>query len=181
MAKKKHSKRMTVGIILLIVLAILLTGTTFAIVYSIVSVDNHMFEAGYVQLDLNGGQPVIRMEEFTFEPGATVEKEFYLENLSTWDVYYKIYFDNIEGRLAEALETKITYGEKVLYEGQASELTRDRVLAADDILAIGEKRYLKISFYFPKSSGNDLQDRTFDFDICADATQTKNNPERLFY
>lgn len=179
--KKKNSKRMTVGIILLIVLSLLLCITTFALVYSLVSVDNHIFEAGYVKIDLNGGEPVIREEDFVLEPDMTVEKDFYIENQSSWSVYYKIYFDNLSGELADVLEVTILDGDKVLYQGIVSELTRDKVLAADDELAIGEKRVLTAKFHFPKSAGNDLQNRTLEFDLCADATQTKNNPERLFY
>ena len=172
---------MTVGIILFIVIAILLCITTFALIYSMISVDSHIFEAGYVKLDLNGGVPVIEVDEFIFEPGMTVVKEFYLENLSTWDVYYKIYFANTEGELADILQITIADGEKILYEGTATGLTRESVKAADDELAIGEKRILTATFHFPKEAGNETQDRTLYFDLCADATQTKNNPERLFY
>ena len=180
MSKNTTSKKLTFGIIILIILSLALCVTTFALVYSMISVDNNIFRTGAVDINLNDGKPVIEEREFIFEPGITVEKEFFIENNSTWSVYYKLYFDNVEGELADVLEVTVYNGDKVLYSGTASQLNRDSVLAADDQLEIGEKRILKITFHFPESIGNDAQSQTLKFDLRADAVQTKNNPDRLF-
>lgn len=174
-------KKLTAGIITVIILAVCLFITTFALVRETIFVENNLFHTGSVKINLNDGNPIIEEHEFLFEPGMTVKKDFFIENQSTWDVYYKLYFDNIDGGLADVLEITVKDRDKVLYHGTASELKRTDVGAADDILRINETRSLSVYFYFPKEIGNSAQDMTLTFDICADAVQTKNNPEKLFY
>ena len=180
MNDSKTAKRLTGGIVAIIILALCLAITTFALVYATVSVENNLFHTGEVRINLNNGEPVIQEHEFLFEPGMTVEKEFFIENESTWDVYYKIYFDNVSGGLADVLTVTIKDGEKTLYSGTANELTRKNVIAADDTLKIGERRNLIVIFFFFVEKGNEAQNLDLTFTMCADATQTKNNPNRLF-
>ena len=180
MSESKTAKRLTGGIIAIIILAICLAVTTFALVYATVSVENNLFHTGEVKINLNDGEPVIREHEFIFEPGMTVIKDFFIENESTWDVYYKIYFDDVSGGLADVLEVTIKDGDKTLYSGTASKLTRQNVIAADDTLKIGERRDLTVVFHYPESSGNETQNLDLKFTLCAEATQTKNNPNKLF-
>ena len=180
MSESKTAKKLTGGIIAIIILAICLAVTTFALVYATVSVENNLFHTGEVKINLNDGEPVIREHEFIFEPGMTVIKDFFIENESTWDVYYKIYFDDVSGGLADVLEVTIKDGDKTLYSGTANELTRQNVIAADDTLKIGERRDLTVVFHYPESSGNDTQNLDLTFTMCTEATQTKNNPNKLF-
>lgn len=180
MNDSKTAKRLTGGIVAIIILALCLAITTFALVYATVSVENNLFHTGEVRINLNNGKPVIQEHEFLFEPGMTVKKDFFIENESTWDVYYKIYFDNVSGGLADVLTVTIKDGEKTLYSGTANELTRKNVIAADDTLKIGERRNLTVIFHFPEEKGNEAQNLDLTFTMCADATQTKNNPNRLF-
>lgn len=180
MADTNTAKKLTGGIITIIVLAICLCFTTFALVWATVSVENNLFHTGSVDINLNDGKPVIHENEFIFEPGMTVKKEFFIENNSTWSVYYKIYFDNVSGGLADVLLVTVKDGEKTLYTGTANELNRQSVTAADDILQMKEKKTLTVVFYYPEDKGNDTQNLDLSFTICADATQTKNNPNRLF-
>lgn len=177
---KKTAKRLTASVITIIVLSICLCVTTFALVFATVSVDNNLFHTGKVEINLNDGKPVIEEHEFLFEPGMTVQKDFFIENNSTWDVYYKLYFDHIEGGLADVLKAQIRDGEKTLFSGTAAELTKTNVGAADDILKLHERRELQIIFHFPEEAGNAAQNLDLTFDFCADAVQTKNNPNRLF-
>ena len=109
-----------------------------------------------------------------------VNKEFFIENESTWDVYYRLYFDQVSGGLADVLEVTILDGDKTLYSGKAAELTKQNIAAADDLLRVGERRTLTARFHFPEDSGNAAQNLSLSFALCADATQTKNNPNRLF-
>ena len=90
------------------------------------------------------------------------------------------YFDDIEGGLANVLDVTVTDGEKVLYSGKVNELTRHNVTAADDTLEIGQRRNLTVFFHFPEAAGNEAQNLRLSFTLCAEATQTKNNPYRLF-
>lgn len=176
----KTAKKLTASVAAVIVLAICLCITTFALVYSTVAVNNNLFQTGKIKIDLNGGQPVITEHEYLFEPGMTVEKPFYIENLGTWDVYYKLYFNNIEGSLADVLDVEIRDGDTVLFGGKIADLTKEKVGAAEDILKLNERRDLTISFHYPEEAGNSGQAQYLAFDLKADAVQTKNNPNRLF-
>ena len=180
MTENKTAKKLTGGIIAIVILAVCLFITTFALVYATVSVENNLFHTGGVKINLNGGKPVIQEHEFLFEPGMTVEKEFFIENESSGDVYYRIYLDNVSGGLANVLDITVKDGERVLYSGTANELTRQNVTAADDTLKIGQRRTLKAVFSFPADKGNAAQNLDLTFTICAEATQTKNNPNKLF-
>ena len=88
-------KKLTGGIISVVILALCLCVTTFALVWATVTVENNLFHTGTVKINLNDGEPVIQQHEFLFEPGMTVEKDFFIQNQSTGDVYYKLYFDNV--------------------------------------------------------------------------------------
>ena len=180
MAENKTAKRLTGGIIAIVALAVCLCITTFALVYASVSVENNLFHTGKVKINLNDGKPVIREHEFIFEPGMTVEKDFFIENDSSWDVYYRIYLENVSGGLKDVLEITVKDGDRALYSGTASELTQQNVTAADDTLKIGQKRNLTVYFHFPEDKGNETQNLDLTFTMCTEATQTKHNPNRLF-
>lgn len=72
------SKKLTASIVTVIVLAICLCITTFALIWATVSVENNLFHTGIVKINLNDGKPVIEEHEFLFEPGMTVKKDYYL-------------------------------------------------------------------------------------------------------
>lgn len=178
--KSKTEQKLTGGIIAIVILAICLCITTFALAWATVSIDNNLFHTGTVKINLNDGKPVMEEHEFLFEPGMTVKKDFFIENQSTWDVYYKLYFDNVGGGLADVLQITVKDGDRTLYQGTAAELNRTEVTVADDALKIKERRELTVYFYFPEEAGNSTQNLTMTFDLCADAVQTKNNPNKLF-
>lgn len=184
MSGSNLSKKLRRYIAAIVVMTLCLTITTFALVYASVGVENNIFRTGIVKINLNDGEPVITKEEFLFEPGMTVVKDFFIENDSTWDVYFRLYMDGVDGSLADVLVITIKDGDTILCTGTANELTRDCVAAAQDALAIDERRELTIWFYFPWESGNEYQNHgaAYDlcFDLCAEAVQTKNNPNRLF-
>ena len=174
------SKKLTASVVTVVVLAICLCITTFALVWATVSVENNLFHTGIVKINLNNGKPVIEEHEFLFEPGMTVKKDFFVENQSTWDVYYKLYFTNVEGGLADVLEITVKDGDRILYQGKASNLTKENVGAADDVLKLNERRNLTVYFHFPEEAGNNTQNLVLTFSMSADAVQTKNNPNKLF-
>ena len=174
------SKKLTASIVTVIILAICLCITTFALVWATVSVENNLFHTGIVKINLNDGKPVIEEHEFLFEPGMTVKKDFFIENQSTWDVYYKLYFTDVEGGLADVLEITVKDGDLTLYQGKASDLTREKVGAANDVLRLNERRELTVYFHFPEEAGNSTQNLVLTFSMSADAVQTKNNPNKLF-
>lgn len=180
MTETKTAKKLTGGIVAIILLAVCLVITTVALVYASVSVENNWFRTGEVKINLNDGNPVIREHEFLFEPGMTVEKDFFIENDSSGDVYYRIYLDAVSGGLADVLEVSVKEGDRVLYTGTANELTQPNSVAADDTLKIGQRRNLTAVFHYPENEGNDTQKLDLTFTLCAEATQVRNNPNKQF-
>ena len=166
--------------LIIVVLAIALCITTFALLYSMVKVDDNSFKTGSIKINRNDGNPVIEEEDFLFEPGMSVQKDFFIENEGTWDVYYKVYFENVKGDLAEVLDITLKDGERVVYSGKAADMTRDEIESDEEILKEGERRQMTIIFSFPENSGNETQNAYLEFNMSADAVQTKNNPNRLF-
>lgn len=180
MAETKTAKKLTGGIVAIILLTVCLCITTFALVRASVSAENNRFHTGEVRINLNDDKPVIQEHEFLFEPGMTVVKDFFIENDSTWDVYYRLYLDNVSGGLADVLTVTIKDGDKILYAGTANQLTRQNAVAADDTLKIGQRRNLTVVFHYPENSGSETRNLDLLFTLCAEATQTKNNPNKLF-
>lgn len=78
--QNKTVKKLTASVAAVIVLAVCLCVTTFALAYSVVAADNNLFRTGVIKINLNDGEPVIEEHEFLFEPGMTVEKPFFIEN-----------------------------------------------------------------------------------------------------
>ena len=111
------------GVILLVVALCI---ATFALSYPQVSVDENTFQTGTLKLNLNGGEQIISDQEFLLEPGRTMVKNFYIENEGTIDVYYNLYLENVSGDLADILDVTIKDGDKVLFEGKASELNKQQ-------------------------------------------------------
>ncbi len=176
----KTAKKLTGSVIAVVVLSVCLCVVTAALAYSTVTVDNNLFHTGTIKINLNDGKPVIEEHEFLFEPGMTVEKEFFIENKSTWDVYYRLYFSDVEGGLSDVLEVSVRDGDKILFSGKMADLTKEKAGAADDVLKLNERRNLTVSFHFPEQAGNEAEDLSVTFSMNADAVQTKNNPNKLF-
>ncbi len=176
----KTARRLVLSIAILIALSVSLVITTFAMVFSIVSVEDNIFGTGTVQINLNDDKPVIQEGEFVLEPGMTIKKDFFVKNESSCDVYYKLYFQNVSGGLADVLEIKICDGDTVLAEGNPSELTKANVEAIKEALRINEQKNLQIYFHFPNDAGNATQNLSLSFDLTVDAVQAKNNLNREF-
>ena len=94
------------------------------------------------------------------------------------------YYIQDSGQLCSKCYTKLhvhkSEDETTVSLDEINELTERKVIAADDTLKIGQRRNLTVVFHYPESSGNDTQNLDLTFTMCAEATQTKNNPGRLF-
>lgn len=198
--KTRAERKMWAGVLTVLLLTVCLAFTTYALVtYTYIVRDGETYTTGTIYIDLNDEQPIIQKDEFRFEPGVLVEKEFYLWNYGSGESYYRLYFDDIGGdkKLADAIEITITdpglvctsqgHGVvdsganrgprqikgKILYHGYLSELV-DKV-TADDYLKVNECRHLYMYFHFPEELGNQYRDLTLSFNLKADAVQKKNN------
>ncbi len=180
MSKSKTEIKLTLTAASIFLIIICLVVTSLAITYSTVTIAQNSFSTATVSINVNNDAPIINEEEFKFEPGATLKKDFFIMNTGTCSVYYKIYLQNITGDLADIIEIQILDGDEVLYSGTANQLTRYKVLAAEDTLAVGATKNLTMSFYYPPEEGNAGQEDKLYFDLTVDAVQVANNPDKSF-
>ncbi len=166
----------------LIGITILLLSTcmlALAISLEKIKIEDNVFQIGNIDINLNNGQAIIN-NDFLLEPGATIEKDFFIENVGSSPAYFKLYFKDIEGKLAEILDVKIKENDKVLYSGKLADLTRFKVKVNDDILDAKEKKELKLIIKTPEDTPNAYQNSKLTFVLSADAVQTKNNDKKEF-
>ncbi len=174
-------KKLTISIASLIILCLGLCVTSFALGMNVYKVSSNSFQTGGIEIDLNGGAPIIWEDEFLFEPGMTVEKPFYIQNKGTWSVYYKLYFSQVSGNLGDILDVAILdEEEKMLLSGKLSALTEQDVPALENELGLQERQNLTVRFHFPEEEGNACQGGSLTFELSAIAVQTKNNPDKEF-
>lgn len=179
MTNKIPSKKFIISAIIIAVAVIGLCVTTYAATRSGAKSEG-FFQIGEIRININDGKSVINAGEFLFEPGATIEKEFFVKNEGTGDAYYKVYFEDIKGDLANVLNVSVLDGEEILFKGSADRFTRNNVLTAENILTTNEKRNLKIIFHYPSESDNAGQGCDLSFKLCAEAVQAKNNFNKEF-
>lgn len=175
------ARRLTASIVMILLLTAALSVTTFLLVETHLSSEGSLlFRAGEVRLNLNDGQPVITESDCLFAPGTNVEKPFTIENGSTCAVWYKFYFTNTDGVLAEDITVEIRDGDTVLVAGKMAELTEAASGAVATCLDVGEKKTLTMVFRFDETADNDRQGLYLRFDFSAKAVQVKNNPDKKF-
>ena len=179
MGESSTTRKYRHSVIILIILILCLCITSFALAYANLVVSGNLFTTAEVSLSLQDGAPVFDAVQW-IEPGATIEREFFVKNTGSADAYYKLYFTNIDGELADHLIVTLKDGDKVLYNGKGSEFTKENAVLFKDDLLIGEKRVYTLSVYLPKGADNAVQNKEFYFDFVADAVQSKNNPNILF-
>lgn len=177
--QNKPIKKFFSGLLLVVLLLALCAGGLYAYKHY-VSVQENTFQTGTLKINLNDGYAILYAHEYRFEPGMTVERDFFIKNEGTLDAYYKLYFTNVSGELADFLKVTIKDGDAVLYDGTLISLSRENAAAANKLLSAGETHTLTAVFHLPKTAGNAAQSKEVAFDLCADAVQAKNNPNRFF-
>lgn len=180
MSSSINFKKMINKILLIIILIICFFITTFAVMKHLVVVEDNLFQTGSIKINLNDGNPIIEENELLFEPGMTLAKQFFVENQGTFDVYYKIYFDELQGDLIDVLNVTIKKDDDVIYNGTPSNLNKKNVDVVDEILGVNDKHVLDIIFHYPENANNSTQGDNISFIVNVDAIQVKNNPNRLF-
>ena len=179
-AVTQSRRRLFFGIFLAAFLILGLGVTSVALVWQKVAVEENLFQTGNVSINLNDGQPILRKNMF-FEPGMVIKEDFTLSNEdSTCDVYYRLYFTEVKGDLAEVLQVEVFDGDTTIFEGTLADMNGKKSEGADGILREGETRAMTIVFRVPEDCGNVMQGSTILFDLNADAVQTVNNPDGLF-
>lgn len=173
-------RKLFFGIFLALFLMLGLGITSVALVWRKVAVEENLFQTGILSINLNDGQPVFRKDMF-FEPGMVIEEDFTLSNEdSTCDVYYRLYFTEVKGDLAEVLQVEVFDGDMAIFEGTLAGMNGKKSEGADGVLREGETRAMTIVFRVPEDCGNVMQGSAVLFNLNADAVQTVNNPDGWF-
>ena len=180
MNEQNLKKKLTMMIVTVVLLSIGLTVTSCALASSIAQVRNNRFTMSMgVELTINDGKPVVDVTDMVYESGGTYQSEFPIANLGTFDVWYRVYLTGVDGELKD--DITVTIKEKdgtILSKGTMNQLTADKAMTGS--LAAGEEKTLTIEFYFSPDADNSAQGQTVSFNITADATQKKNNPDKDF-
>ncbi len=167
------AKRLSMSLVTLVLLCICLCVTSFALGYTFYQVEDNYFHTGTIGIDLNGGKAII--DEGKFEPGVTFDKPFYISNVGSGAVYYKLQFSNVSGELKDILEISVLDKNKtILQEGKMTSFE------LEGSLEVGERQDLIMRFHYPEEEGNRGQGEILTFEVSAIAVQTKNNPNKEF-
>ncbi len=179
MDEQSLKKKLNFMIVTIVLLVCGLTVTSLALASSIAQVQNNRFTMSMgVELNINDGNPVVDVTDVQYEPGETYKSEFPISNLGTFDVWYRVYFTDVEGELKDYITVTVKEQDgTVLCHGVMSELSYDKSVISS--LKAGEKKTLYIEFYFAPAD-NALQEKMVYFNITAAATQKQNNPSKDF-
>ena len=180
MNEQNLKKKLTMMIVTVVLLSIGLTVTSLALASSIAQIQNNRFSMSMgVELTINDGKPVVDVTDMVYEPGGTYVSEFPIANLGTFDVWYRVFFTDVNGALKDYITVTIKEADgTVLCKGTMSELSSDKVAVSS--LAAGEEKTLTIEFYFFSEAGNAAQGQSVSFNITSNATQKQNNPNKDF-
>ncbi len=184
---KKTYRKLMVRICLIMLLLLAMAVTTFAYVNSVLRVTDNTFSTGIVDIDLNGGNPIIHKIAGTgnggfVEPGGTYIADFYVKNNSSdpFGVYYKLFFTDISGGLADVLEVSIYTDDGATLLEKGTVWSINESIEAMGHLEHGETRWYTVHFHYPEEAGNATMGMSLDFNMEAEATQANNNPDMLF-
>jgi len=173
------NKKLQINVITLLLLCMGLCITSFALSYTVIKIENNFFKTGEIKINLNDGKAIINENDHLFEPGMTVEKEFFIKNNGGEPIYYKLNFTGVSGELSKAIVVKILDANRLeLVSGKVYEFETDKELIGS--LSGHEKQNLIAQFHFPEHEGNEYKGESLQFKMSAIAVQTKNNPNKEF-
>lgn len=180
MNENKLKKRLVFLVVTVVLLVASLAVTSFALADSVVAIRNNRFTMNPgVTFEVNKGDPVVDVTDIIYEPGGRYQSKIPIANNATFDVWYRVYFTDVEGGLKDDITVTVKEENgKILCQGLMYELDSDSVSVST--LAAGEEKTLYIEFYFSSDAGNDAQGQEVSFNITANATQKQNNAQKDF-
>lgn len=180
MADVSIEKKILIGTILAFLLVICLLLCMEQREFEGIFIKDNQLKTGTVELNLNDGIPLLQENEYFFYPGMTLEKTIFIENTGSDSVYYRLYFEDISGSLSDHLIVTIQDDGKTLCACTVSGMTAKNAATASGELAPAQRRNLTVCFQLPEDCPEDLENQRLHFTLCAEAVQTKNNPEMNF-
>lgn len=184
-SSKKTRQKLYSSIGIAVLLSLMLSVTTYALITSIAGVEDNSFRTGSVRIDLNGGKPIFSEDRngshMNIEPGHTLKEDFYIRNEGTADAYYRIYLKNISGDLDDILLFNLVdENGHVLFSGTAEQFDSKNAYEGEEPLAPGESITYTMTVKMPEEAGNTYKNADITFDMSADAVQVRNNDGKEF-
>ena len=176
-------KKLQISVATLLLLCVGLCVASFAISFAIIKIENNTFRTGGIDIDLNHGKPIVPEGKWLLEPGMTVKEDFTITNNGSWKVFYKLYFEEVSGKLKDVLEITIYKKGRPdvpLLKGKVNDLVDADQLNIASELEAGEEQVLTAQFHFPKEYGNEYMSESLEFKMSAIAVQAKNNINKEF-
>ena len=168
------NKKLQINIVTLLLLCLGLCITSFAISYTVIKIENNYFHTGEIKINLNDGMAIIDENDPLFEPGMTVEKNFFIKNNGAEPIYYKLNFTGVSGELSKAIVVTILDSNRLeLVSGKIYEFETEKKLIGS--LSSYEKQDLIARFHFPENEGNEYKGKSLQFKMSAIAVQAKHN------
>jgi hypothetical protein len=151
-----------------------------------------VFSTGTVKIDLwdmNGnslkGKSLIDAQNLG--PGATIRGDFQVVNIGSANMYYKLYFDDVSGGLADVLDVTITKyvdgaenlsdidESQIVYStSKLSEMEEGDTSIINEALKRGGSQGYTVWFHFPEEAKNPAQNLSVSFSFNAEAVQKRN-------
>ena len=175
----KEATQVVSSIILVVALVLGWSVTSYALSWHQITVDENIFSTGTLKINLNDGNPVFD-EDILFEPGMLVQRHFTIANEGSIDAYYRLWFSEIEGDLAEELIIELRDGKKMIFEGEFKEMLEEKSFSANSTLLAGEEKELSVVIFLPEEGTNASQGKTVTFRMNYDATQKESNPGKEY-
>jgi len=172
--------KIALNIAAILLLFAMLAATVAALFTGTIAVRNNLFAAGNVKIVLNNGQRIFDGSDINKEPGNEIEKPLTIQNLSSGDVWYRIYLTNVSGALKDALVFRIYDGTTLVKTVTAADFGETNPLISEEPLAPDAIKTYRVVADFNECAGNAYENQDIHFDMTAVAVQSKNNPDRDF-
>ncbi|MDO4290961.1 MAG: TasA family protein [Eggerthellaceae bacterium] len=169
--------RIAVAAVSALLLVAAAAGIAWAMFWAHERLPENQFATGSVSVSLVGG-----FDEVNIEPGKTVIEDFAVSNTGSVDSYWRMYLQDLQGDLADALEVTVLDEQgTVLYQGDALSLDRGTAFAQGaEALFPGESETFTVQVHMCEGAGNGYQGTCVTFDVGVDAVQARNNEGREF-
>lgn len=122
-------KKLTGSVVVIIILSVCLTITTFALATSLTISGNLTISMGNIGVrfvDDEGKEttdPIVEIDALGL--GDTITRDFQIQNTSSAAIYYILYFENVQGEMAKLIDVTITHDDTVLFEGKLADITEE--------------------------------------------------------
>jgi len=173
-------KKIYLNMASIITLFSLLAVITYALFYFTLTIEDNFFETGFVKINFNNGERVFDENDLALAPGDSIKKPMTIKNIGTGSIYYRIFLENVDGNLKDAIVFNI-YDEGVLVKTVVTaDFTFDNAFVSDVSLDVDEQKDYMVEAVMSSDAGNNYRDNYITFDFIARAVQSKNNPDKEF-